>query len=199
MRPVIDHTGRKYGSVTVLAHDSQKSGISFWRVRCDCGKESIKRACNLATLQGCSRGCPVTCKRIMGNPAYATWYGMKTRCENPNATNWSRYGGRGITVCERWRESFTAFWEDMGPTYREGLQLDRRDNDGPYCKENCHWVTSKENNLNRCNNIVSRDQRRVADTNGISPKVLSARLRNGWPVEKAIAVPINHSNKCPSS
>ena len=145
MRPVVDHTGRKYGSLTVLGHARQEGGVSFWRVRCECGRECEKRACNLAKLQGCSRGCPTRCQHFLKSPLYTTWVGVKNRCENPNTRNWRWYGGRGIYVCERWATSFANFLEDMGPSHRKGLQLDRRDNDGPYSPENCQWVTREEN------------------------------------------------------
>jgi hypothetical protein len=81
-------------------------------------------------------------------PEYRSWDGMKARCLNPKAVNYEGYGGRGISVCERWRTSFTNFLHDMGPR-PVGTTLDRRDNDGNYEPGNCRWVTPTEQNANR--------------------------------------------------
>jgi|SRR4051794_21510913 hypothetical protein len=82
-----------------------------------------------------------------GTPAYTVWSSMINRCRNPKCKVYPDYGGRGITVCDRWSD-FALFLEDMGPP-EPGLTLDREDNDGPYCKENCRWVTMTEQNRNR--------------------------------------------------
>ncbi len=88
---------------------------------------------------------------MVGTPEYEAWSQMKKRCTNPKHKYWHRYGGRGITVCERWQE-FENFYSDMGDR-PEGKQLDRLDNDKGYSPDNCRWVTSKENNNNRENSI----------------------------------------------
>ena len=74
---------------------------------------------------------------------------MITRCYSPKHLYYKNYGGRGITVCERWRKSFVNFWEDMKEGYRDDLQIDRIDNDKGYYKENCRWVTPKVQSNNR--------------------------------------------------
>lgn len=82
------------------------------------------------------------------HPFYMAWTNMKSRCNNPNSTQYSWYGGRGIRVCERW-SSFDNFYEDMFLSWAIGLELDRENNDKDYCKENCRWVTHKVNCQNR--------------------------------------------------
>lgn len=103
------------------------------------------------------------------------------------------YGGRSISVCERWQNSFAAFLEDMGEK-PEGMSLDRIDNDGDYCPENCRWATPKEqaNNTRRTRYVTVNGERKlataVAKGNGISPVRLAQRLQNGWSLEQAVGL-----------
>jgi hypothetical protein len=82
------------------------------------------------------------------SPTYNTWRGMKLRCYNKNREDYKHYGGRGIEVCERWRSSFVAFLEDMGPR-PPGMTLDRIDVNKGYCKDNCRWATKAEQERNK--------------------------------------------------
>lgn len=88
----------------------------------------------------------------VNNPTYRSWRAMKTRCLNPKAKGFENYGGRGITICEEWIESFDAFKCDMGER-PEGTQIDRKDNNGPYCKSNCKWSTPLQNSNNKRSTI----------------------------------------------
>jgi len=92
---------------------------------------------------------------------YIVWSAMKKRCYCKNNINYNIYGGRGITVCDRWRNSFTALYEDMGPRPTSKHQLDRIDNDGNYEPGNCRWVTRLENMHNRGNSLSLKDAKKI--------------------------------------
>ena len=82
------------------------------------------------------------------SPTYVSWLAMKQRCYNPRRTGYENYGGRGITVCDRWKGSFVAFLEDMGER-PEGLTLERKDNEGNYEPDNCEWATKSQQSKNQ--------------------------------------------------
>ncbi|MFJ3665095.1 hypothetical protein ACIPSE_01425 [Streptomyces sp. NPDC090106] len=119
---------------------------------CECGKPWTLARGSWGKTRSC--GCvrqemapPHLTHGMTGTPTYKTWQGMITRCTNPKATGWESYGGRGITVCERWR-SFENFLQDMG-VRPEGLTLDRIDTNGSYEPGNCRWATKSEQSANR--------------------------------------------------
>ena len=133
--------------------------------------------------------------RINGQitPTYLSWQRMKSRCSNPNAVDFARYGGRGIQVCDRWH-SFENFLADMGER-PEGLQLDRINNDGNYEPRNCRWVSKKENARNRSSNIqltVNCETHTAiewSEKTGISAAIILGRISRGWDHEKAVSTP----------
>jgi hypothetical protein len=197
-------TGFKFGPLTVLGHSHTQRKTVFWQVQCECGAITLKRDSNLARAVGCSRVCPITrasyrakvsTHGMKGHRAYQIWGGMLSRCHKPMSKDWPRCGGRGIAVCDSWRGSFESFWADMGSTYADTLSIDRTNNDGPYEKSNCAWVTVRDNNRNRHNSVVTREQRAIADSHGIAKATLGYRIRIGWPVEKAITVPADKRNR----
>jgi hypothetical protein len=124
---------------------------------------------------------------------------MKRRCDNPNATQFKDWGGRGIFVCPEWLHDFAAFkaWA-MSSGYADTLSIDRKNNDGHYCAENCRWVTRKINSRNRRNNNLQTafgETKCVADWAddarcSVSYDTLFQRLLAGWPTEQAIGKPL---------
>lgn len=128
---------------------------------------------------------------------YGIWRGMKERCYSPKHINYHRYGGRGITVCEEWINSFQEFYDwAMANGYADDLTIDRKDNDGNYEPGNCRWATQKEQANNRRTNVKitydgkTMDIKQWADELGICYTTLFFRITNGWPVEKAFNEPI---------
>jgi hypothetical protein len=120
---------------------------------------------------------------------------MKRRILDPTNKNYFRYGGRGIKVCSRWLESFENFLEDMGAA-PPGMKLDRKDNDGDYCKDNCRWTTQKRQCRNKGNNIIltlngaSKCIAEWAEEIGISQNTLLCRFRSNWSHERILTAPL---------
>jgi hypothetical protein len=133
------------------------------------------------------------------DPTYRTWGAMITRCTNPKVNNYADYGGRGITVCERWR-TFENFLADMG-VRPQGRTIERLDNEKGYEPGNCAWTTPKDQARNRRDNcLLTHDGRTQtlsawAEQLGISKEALRARLHAGWPVERIVAAPARRQER----
>lgn len=204
--------GQRYGRLTVLEFLERRSRANFWRLRCDCGQEHIARTALLrnGTIQSC--GC-LRNERVAANgranrthgmsglAIYRTWTSMHTRCYNSKEPSFARYGGRGIAVCEHWHK-FENFYADMGIKPSRHHSLERVDNDGNYCKENCTWATKKEQSRNKRNNLfvtingnkmVLIDACRKAN---LSYNAIRARITKlGWSADRALSTPVYRTRR----
>lgn len=188
----MDIVGQKYGSLLVVKRSNikdQKTRESFWECVCDCGNTVNKTRTYLKRHNHPSCGC---LDNITKKPGYYSWRTMIMRCYNHNDQAYSYYGGRGICVCERWKESFLNFLEDMGER-PEGKTLDRIDVNGNYCPDNCRWATISEQSYNKRNTIhieYGGEQLTLEELSkkiGINRKTIYARLHiYGWSAERAI-------------
>jgi hypothetical protein len=163
-----DLTGQRFGRLTVKAdlgtRKTSAQFVRYWACDCDCGQTVEVRTGGLRS--GATKSCGCLHKEIMSqshyrhgmirSTEYRIWNNIKNRCGNPNVPAYPRYGGRGITICDRWKDDFSAFLSDMGPRPSTGHSIDRINNDGNYEPGNCRWATAKEQgNNSRHNRIVS--------------------------------------------
>lgn len=154
--------GDKFGRLLVVGIEPKRRGDAEVRCRCDCGNERTIRSTPLrnraqscgclgrerASAQCLARATHGHARSGAATRTYRTWENMIRRCYSVKCRNYSGYGGRGITVCDRWRDSFANFLADMGER-PEGLTLDRRDNNGNYTPDNCRWATLAQQRKNQ--------------------------------------------------
>ena len=173
-----DMIGLRFGRLKVVSFFERKGTSYFWKCICDCGAEKNVRSDSLKRGKTTSCGCrsaevATHHEYVGGKPAtkhelFSIWEHMNRRCYAKNNGNYKNYGGRGIRVCERWRNSFKKFVEDMGPRDDRSLTLERLNNDGNYEPQNCVWASIEEQQRNkrtvRLNESVVLDIRRRYDS-----------------------------------
>lgn len=152
MAKPIDITGERFGKLVALQRvGSTKHGAALWRLRCDCGGETTAHVGELRAgrRQACRCGLSKPKHGMHKTRIHRIWSAMKQRCQNVKKIAYQDYGARGIYVCEEWQEFLGFHAWAVANGYRDDLQIDRIDNDGPYCPENCRWVTAAENMKNK--------------------------------------------------
>jgi len=174
--------------------------MKTYNVKCFCGKIFTALKNNITRGHTRSCGClkylHVSYHGLRGTPIYSSWDSMVQRCTNPKAAHYRNYGARGISICTEWRDFKTFHAWAIANGWAEGLEIDRRDNNGNYEPSNCRWVTHAENNLNkRTNRLVTyagqtKTLKEWSDLTGLRYKTIQGRLDIlKWDTEKALTTP----------
>ena len=204
MPQTIPMIGKRFGRLTVIA-EGDKSGTSRqarWVCRCECGRITSPILGNkLRSGETKSCGCykrdlvieRSTKHNLCHTRIHNIWVGMKNRCYNPNSPKYHRYGARGIRVCDEWLNNLEAFYDwAMANGYQDDLSIDRRDNDGNYCPENCRWATSEVQSNNKGHHImleINGETKTIAQwarETGLKYRTIHARYNRGWTGESLI-------------
>lgn len=196
--------GRKIGRLTVLNRvENNKHGAKMFYCLCDCGNNSIANSSALTSGGKKSCGClrkeqaringKATAKHNKyGSKEYWSWCSIKKRCNNQSSPSYYRYGGRGISICNEWNDSFISFYEHVGDAPHKSSSIDRIDNDGNYEPGNVRWTTAKVQANNRSSNrhIVYEDKKHTitewSDITGISKSTIFNRLNRGWSADQTL-------------
>lgn len=188
--------GSIYGAWEVISPEHYvKKGKAHWWCRCECGKTKYVEANKLISGKSTSCGCLRNVTHGGSyEAAYSSWVEMKRRCLNPQARNFHNYGGRGITVCDRWQgeNGYNNFIQDMGPR-PEGTSIDRINNDLGYFPANCRWATPEEQALNKRTNHrltyngESLTIKEWSDKLGIPITTIAKRITSGFPIEDVLS------------
>ncbi len=159
----LDLEGLRFGRLVVVKRDRVADGRTGWLCQCDCGVSSIVQTSKLTSGHTASCGCAVVGRTacnfpqiarrrerhgMHGTPEYRSWDAMISRCHNPSNDHFQNYGGRGVSVCPAWRESFARFLDDVGLKPVPGMNIDRIDTNGNYEPGNARWATRTENQRN---------------------------------------------------
>ena len=193
-----DLSNEKFGRLEVIKR-GRYDRKSYWICKCDCGKEvevsSDKLGSGHTRSCGCYRDEQISksngTHHMSGTRFYITWRNMVRRCHDVRDSAYARYGGIGLTVEENWH-MFENFMDDMFATYEENLQIDRIDNAKGYSKDNCRWVSCKQNNNNRRNNIriridgVTKNLCEWCEDYKLPYPMIYARIKRGWKIDETL-------------
>ena len=205
-----DLTGKKIYMLTVLERIGKKVNSNckevYWKCKCDCGNIIEQTTNELLSGRIVSCGCYLK-NRISPNKShgdsdsylYSKWFHMKSRCYSVNAGNYPRYGGRGIRVCDEWKNSYEAFkkWAYLNgydPNSSEKLTVDRLDPNDDYCPENCRWIPLREQGKTTRKSVKEYKGKLISDyckEVGIEECIVRQRILDGWKIPDAIYLPKN--------
>lgn len=209
------YIGKKYNMLTVIGFDKKiynsRKQAWRWRVRCDCGNETIVSPSKLFSGATKSCGCMkvARCKKYTEKyrtthggrheRLYGIWHGMKLRCYDVGNKDYANYGERGIGICAEWKDDYAAFrsWA-YANGYADNLTIERKDYNADYCPENCTWITLAEQTRNKRNNVRVQYGGKtwilseLCEAKGLPYGTIHHRLKfYGWPIERAIEEPIH--------
>ena len=209
---IVEMKGKRFGRLIVLDVDGKDGRAVTWKVKCDCGTIKVVRGGSLR--YGRTRSCGCLLREVAGkrakagnwsrkhglsnHPLYRVLVGMKARCYNKNTINYERYGARGITICNEWRNSFQVFIEwGLSNGWEKGLTIDRENNNKGYSPDNCRFITMKKNCRNRrSSDIIVYGEFKgtlteLAEKIGMDRSTLRGRIKIlKWPIEKAVTAPL---------
>lgn len=200
-----DLTGQVFGRLKIISYAGRVRGYSQWNCECACGRKIISESYNLrcgntnscgclmreiATKVNTTHGCA---KRGKITLEFRSWVKMIERCLDTRNKAYPRYGGRGITICPKWLDSFETFHADMGDKPSRHHQIERIDNNDGYYKANCRWATALEQGKNKRNNVhltlngVTRILSEWSRITGIDATKIRYRMKAGWTDEEALS------------
>ena len=200
----IDITGQVFGRLTVFCPSVTIARASMWSCVCVCGNSTSVSLSNLkrgwVTSCGCFWRQRITKHGMSNTTEYRIWQQMIQRCTNPKNQGYIRYGGRGITVCNRWLK-FKHFLKDMGLRPSKQHSIERVDNDGGYSPSNCVWATRKDQSRNQTTskflviNGVKKSIAQWGEEHGLRPSVIYRRINRGWKTKDLLIKSDRSANK----
>lgn len=197
---VVRLTGKRFGSLVVLSRAGRQKRYITWLCRCDCGAEREVSGHNLR--RGRTKNCSAKLHKVERPPSitaqykseYQSWINMRARCLDTKHKKYLIYGARGITICERWNE-FKNFMLDMGRKADPKFTIEREDVNGNYEPANCRWISRKDQGRNKRNSVFVTYQNKkvllidLVEELGLSRPLVYERLKLGWTLAQAIALP----------
>ncbi len=200
MRVGADLIGKRFGRILVLSKGPMIGKNRAWLCACDCGVvltirgdalKSGQMSCGCLAIEHASAANKI--HGMCNTAEHSAWSSMIGRCYNPKSRRYALYGGRGISVCDRWLAKFSSFYTDMGPRPSDGHSLDRIDSNGNYEPGNCRWADIETQNRNRSNVrrwvVAGREMTipEIAEHTGYTKNCIHLRFRNGWTIDEVLA------------
>lgn len=196
--------GKKFNKLLVIEKCKERNGKKvMWKCVCDCGNIVSVQTYHLTNNKIKSCGC--FSRKYINNEIsksiYTIWSCMKNRCYSPQHQNYKIYNGKGITICDEWKNDFMSFYYwAINNGYQKGLSIDRIDNKGNYCPQNCRWTTKEQQMRNKTNNKMIKYKNQIkclaewCDILNLKYETIQSRFNRGWSIEKTFETPIRKFN-----